>query len=257
MEEKKTMRLKDKVALVTGASSGMGLEIARLFAGEGASVVVVARRKDRLTALVDQITASGGKAVAVAGDVTSEEDVRNAVQTAVATYGKLDIVINNAGLMDRMDPVADLDDDIWNAVIDVNLTGPMRFFRAAIPEMEKAGGGAFVTVASVGGIHGARAGAAYTASKHGVVGLAKNVAYAYAKKGIRSNVIAPGGVSTEILTGKDLNEEGANIYGSGMATNLRMGEPVEIAWLALFLASDEASLVNGAVVTADAGWTAY
>jgi len=257
MEEKKTMRLKDKVALVTGASSGMGLEIARLFAGEGASVVVVARRKDRLTALVDQITASGGKAVAVAGDVTSEEDVRNAVQTAVATYGKLDIVINNAGLMDRMDPVADLDDDIWNAVIDVNLTGPMRFFRAAIPEMEKAGGGAFVTVASVGGIHGARAGAAYTASKHGVIGLAKNVAYAYAKKGIRSNVIAPGGVSTEILTGKDLNEEGANIYGSGMATNLRMGEPMEIARLALFLASDEASLVNGAVVTADAGWTAY
>ena len=251
------MRLKDKVALVTGASSGMGLEIARLFAGEGASVVVVARRKDRLTALVDQITASGGKAVAVAGDVTREEDVRNAVQTAVTTYGRLDIVINNAGLMDRMDPVADLDDDIWNAVIDVNLTGPMRFFRAAIPEMEKAGGGAFVTVASVGGICGGRAGAAYTASKHGVVGLAKNVAYAYAKKGIRSNVIAPGGVSTEILTGKDLNEEGAKIYAAGMATNPRMGEPMEVARLALFLASDEASLVNGAVVTADAGWTAY
>lgn len=251
------MRLKDKVALVTGASSGMGLEIARLFAGEGASVVVVARRKDRLTALVDQITASGGKAVAVAGDVTREEDVRNAVRTAVTTYGRLDIVINNAGLMDRMDPVADLDDDIWNAVIDVNLTGPMRFFRAAIPEMEKAGGGAFVTVASVGGICGGRAGAAYTASKHGVVGLAKNVAYAYARKGIRSNVIAPGGVSTEILTGKDLNEEGAKIYMAGTATNPRMGEPMEVARLALFLASDEASLVNGAVVTADAGWTAY
>ena len=251
------MRLKDKVALVTGASSGMGLEIARLFAGEGASVVVVARRKDRLTALVDQITASGGKAVAVAGDVTREEDVRSAVQTAVTTYGRLDIVINNAGLMDRMDPAADLDDDIWNAVIDVNLTGPMRFFRAAIPEMEKAGGGAFVTIASVGGICGGRAGAAYTASKHGVVGLAKNVAYAYARKGIRSNVIAPGGVSTEILTGKDLNEEGAKIYAAGMATNPRMGEPMEVARLALFLASDEASLVNGAVVTADAGWTAY
>ena len=251
------MRLKDKVALVTGASSGMGHEIARLFAGEGASVVVVARRKDRLTALVDQITANGGKAVAVAGDVTREEDVRNAVRTAVTTYGRLDIVINNAGLMDRMDPVADLDDDIWNAVIGVNLTGPMRFFRAAIPEMEKAGGGAFVTVASVGGICGGRAGAAYTASKHGVVGLAKNVAYAYARKGIRSNVIAPGGVSTEILTGKDLNEEGAKIYAAGMATNPRMGEPMEVARLALFLASDEASLVNGAVVTADAGWTAY
>ena len=109
----------------------------------------------------------------------------------------------------------------------------------------------------MGGICGGRAGAAYTASKHGVVGLAKNVAYAYAREGIRSNVIAPGGVSTEILTGKDLNEEGAKIYAAGTATNLRTGEPMEVAQLALFLASDEASLVNGAVVTADAGWTAY
>lgn len=251
------MRLKDKVALVTGASSGMGLEIARLFAEEGASVVLVARRKERLEALVDRITAGGGKAIAVAGDVTREVDVRGAVQAAVTTFGRLDIVINNAGLMDRMDPVADLDDAIWNAVIDVNLTGPMRLFRAAIPEMEKIGGGAFVTVASLGGIRGARAGAAYTASKHGVIGLAKNVAYAYAKKGIRSNIIAPGGVETEILSGKNLNPEGAKIYAAGMATNPRMGDPVEIAHLALFLASDEASLVNGATVTADAGWSAY
>ncbi len=251
------MRLKDKIALVTGASSGMGWEIARLFAGEGASVVAVARRKEKLTSLVDQITAAGGKAVAVAGDVTREEDIQDAIKTAVATFGRLDIVVNNAGLMDKMDPVADLGDDTWNAVIDVNLTGPMRLFRAAIPEMEKAGGGAFVTVASVGGIRGSRAGAAYTASKHGVIGLAVNVAYSYAKKGIRSNVIAPGGVNTEILSGKSLNREGAGLYGAGAATNPRMGEPEEIAYVALFLASDEASLVNGAVVTADAGWTAY
>jgi len=102
------MRLKDRVALITGASSGIGLETARLFAGEGASVVVVARRKERLAALVDQIATAGGKAIAVAGDVTREGDIQNAVQTAVATFGRLDIVVNNAGLMDRMDPVADL-----------------------------------------------------------------------------------------------------------------------------------------------------
>lgn len=251
------MRLNDKVALVTGASSGMGLEIARLFAEEGASIVAVARRKERLEALIEQITAAGGKAVAVAGDVTREGDVQNAIQTAVTTFGKLDIVVNNAGLMDRMDPVADLGDDTWNAVIDVNLTGPMRVFRSAIPEMEKSGGGVFVTVASVGGIRGARAGAAYTASKHGVIGLAMNVAYSYATKGIRSNVIAPGGVNTEILSGKDLNPKGAELYAAGMATNPRMGEAIEIARLALFLSSDDASLVNGAVVTADSGWTAY
>ncbi|HPK81455.1 MAG TPA: SDR family oxidoreductase, partial [Methanoculleus sp.] len=94
-------------------------------------------------------------------------------------------------------------------------------------------------------------------SKHGVVGLAMNVAYAYAKKGIRSNVIAPGGVSTDILTGKSLSREGTEVYMAGMATNPRMGEPIEVARVALFLASDEASLVNGAVITADAGWTAY
>ncbi|NLZ30640.1 MAG: SDR family oxidoreductase [Methanomicrobiales archaeon] len=251
------MRLKGKVALITGASSGIGLETARLFAGEGASVVVVARRKERLEALVDRITAAGGKAIAVAGDVTHEADVRGAVEAAVTGFGKLDIVINNAGLMDRMDPVADLDDATWNAVIDVNLTGPMRIFRAAIPEMEEVGGGAFVTVASVGGVRGARAGAAYTASKHGVIGLAMNVAYAYAKRGIRSNVVAPGGVSTEILTGKDLNTEGEKIYMAGIASNIRMGEPIEVARAALFLASDESSLVNGAIVTADAGWIAY
>jgi NAD(P)-dependent dehydrogenase (short-subunit alcohol dehydrogenase family) len=251
------MRLKDKVVLVTGASSGIGLEIARLFAGEGASVVAVARREDKLAALVDQITAAGGKAVSVAGDVTREEDIRNAIRAAVETFGKLDVVVNNAGLMDRMEPVAELDDDTWNAVVDVNLTGPMRLFRGAVPEMEKAGGGVFVTIASVGGIRGARAGAAYTASKHGVVGLAMNVAYAYAKKGIRSNVIAPGGVSTDILTGKSLSREGTEVYMAGMATNPRMGEPIEVARVALFLASDEASLVNGAVITADAGWTAY
>lgn len=251
------MRLKDKVALITGASSGIGLETARIFAEEGASVVVVARRKDRLETLVDHITTAGGRGIAVAGDVTREEDVQGAVDAAVTNYGRLDIVISNAGLMDRMDPVVDLEDDVWNSVIDVNLTGPMRIFRAAIPAMEKNGGGAFVTVSSVGGICGARAGAAYTASKHGVIGLAMNVAYAYARKGIRSNVIAPGGVSTEILAEKDLNKEGEEIYMAGAASNIRMGEPIEVAWLALFLASDEASLVNGAIVTADAGWTAY
>ncbi|NMA11469.1 MAG: glucose 1-dehydrogenase [Methanomicrobiales archaeon] len=251
------MRLKDKVAIVTGASSGMGAAIAERFAKEGASVVVIARRKERLQSLVDRIAADGGRALAVAGDVTRDEDVENAVKTAVREFGKLDIVVNNAGLLDRFVPVAELDNDLWNAVLDVNLTGPMRMFRAAIPEMEKTGGGSFVTIASVGGLHGCRAGTAYTASKHGVIGLAKSVAYMYAAKGIRSNVIAPGGVKTEIGAGQPANEGGAAICMTGMNTNPRMGEAEEIASVALFLALDEASFVNGATVVADAGWTAY
>jgi NAD(P)-dependent dehydrogenase (short-subunit alcohol dehydrogenase family) len=251
------VRLKNKVALVTGASSGIGNDIAKLFAKEGASVVVIARRKEKLADLVAQIEAAGGKAIAVTGDVTSEADVQLAVKTAVQEFGRLDIVVNNAGLMDKMTPVDELDDDLWNAVMNVNVTGPMRFFRAAIPEMEKIGGGTFVTISSLAGLYGARAGAAYTASKHGVLGLAKNVAYVYADKNIRSNVIAPGGVNTEIADMTGWSEFGMKRCMMGMRTMPRMGEAEEIAQLALFLASDEASLINGAVVTADAGWSCY
>ena len=251
-------RLENKAALVTGASSGIGYQIAKLFAKEGASVVVIARRKERLADLVAQIEADGGKAIAVAGDVTSEEDVQKAVKTAVQEFGKLDVVVNNAGILDKMKPVAELDDDLWNSVLSVNLAGPMRLFRAAIPEMEKIGGGAFVTVASLGGLKAGIAGSAYTASKHGVLGLAKNVAFMYANRNIRSNVIAPGAVNTEMATNVTGNSEmGSERSMLGMGTMPRMGEPEEIARLALFLASDEASLINGAVVTADAGWGAY
>ena len=134
-------KLESTVAVVTGASSGIGREIAKLFAKEGASVVVIARRKARLTALVTQIEADGGKAVAVPGDVTHQEDVENAVNTAMHKFGKLDIVVNNAGVMDKMKPVTETDDALWNSVLGTNLTGPMRFFRAAIPHMLKNGGG--------------------------------------------------------------------------------------------------------------------
>lgn len=251
-------KLENKVALVTGASSGMGNAIARLFAKEGASVVAVARRKERLADLVKEIEADGGKAIAVAGDVTSEEDVQNAVKTAVKEYGKLDIVSNNAGLLDKTDPIAVMDDETWNKVFDVNVNGPMRIFRAAIPEMEKHGGGAFVTIASIASTCGARGGPAYTASKHAVLGLAKNVAYFYAKKDIRSNIITPGYVATEMVEGlTNVNQEGLEIASAGAGANPRMGEAIEIAQLALFLASDDSSFVNGAVIAADAGWSAY
>lgn len=250
-------RLENKVALVTGASSGMGEQIAKLFAKEGASVVAFARRKEKLADLVEQIETDGGKAIAVTGDVTNEEDVQNAIKTAVNEYEKLDIVVNNAGLLDKMTPVGDVSDDLWNAVFNVNVTGPMRIFRAALPEMEKIGGGAFVTVASLGAIKCGIAGSSYTASKHAVLGLAKNVAYMYADKNIRSNIIAPGAVNTEMgsTASPDTSELGMNRAQLTMACIPRMGEADEIAQLALFLASDEASLVNGAVVTADAGWS--
>ena len=173
------------------------------------------------------------------------------------TYGRLDIVINNAGLMDNMDPVGEMDDETWNQLIDVNLTGPMRLFRAAIPIFLAQGKGVFVTTASIGGLFGCRAGAAYTASKHGVIGLAKNVGYMYAKRGIRSNIIAPGAVSTDIAKGLHMNPGGVVLCMAGLVTNPRIGEPAEIARVALFLASDDSGFVNGATLIADAGWSAY
>lgn len=160
-------KLESKIAVVTGASSGIGREIAKLFAKEGTSVVVIARRKARLTALVTQIEADGGKAVAVPGDVTHQEDVENAVNMAVHKFGKLDIVVNNAGVMDKMKPVTETDDALWNSVLGTNLTGPMRFFRAAIPHMLKNGGGAFITLSSLGGLHGVKTRGSWTREKHG------------------------------------------------------------------------------------------
>ena len=154
-----------------------------------------------------------------------------------------------------MAAVGDLDDETWNRIIDVNLTGPMRMIRAAIPQFLAQGEGVFVTIASLGGLFGARAGAAYTASKHGVIGLARNVAYMYARRGIRSNIVAPGGVRTSIREGIAFNPEGAGVAMSGLNLNPRTGEPEEIARVALFLASDDASFVNGATVVADAGWS--
>ena len=262
-------RLDGKVAIVTGASSGMGEAITKLFAQEGAKVVAIARRKEKLQGVIDEITGKGGTAIAVSGDVTNQADVENAVRTAVEQYGKIDIVVNNAGLMDNMAPVERMADEMFDNVIDINLKGPFRLFRAAIPEMLKNpdnpaypagfGKGTFVTVASMGGLRGAISGPAYTASKHGVIGLAKNVAFMYAKKGIRSNIIAPGGVATDMagaISGWD--PEGVGICTEDAAlTNPRYGTPGEIAMLALFLASDESSLINGATVAADSGWSAH
>ena len=250
-------KLDNKVAIVTGASSGMGAAITRLFTQEGATVIAIARRKEKLQSFVDDVAREGGTVLALSGDVAKEENVRNAVRTAIETYDRLDIVVNNAGLMDRMAPVGEVDDQLWNAILDVNLTGPMRMMRAAIPHFLEQGRGVFVTVASIGGLNGCRAGAAYTASKHGVIGLAKNVGYMYARKGIRSNIIAPGGVNTEITQGLQIDPEGGALCGAGLVTNPRMGEADEIARVALFLASDDSSFVNGATVVADSGWSAY
>ncbi|MDF2566502.1 MAG: 3-oxoacyl-(acyl-carrier-protein) reductase [Massilibacillus sp.] len=252
------MRLKGKVAVVTGAASGMGKEIAILYAKEGAKVVVSDLNLDAAKATVAEIESNGGIATALQVNVVKEEDIQNLINTAVNTYGTLDILVNNAGIMDDFVPAADLTDELWERVFAINATGPMRAIRKALPVFTGQGSGVIVNIASAGGFMGSRAGAAYTAAKHAVIGLTKNVGFQYATLGVRCNAIAPGAINTNISKsmGKP-HEFGMGRAMAGMNLNPRIGEPEEIARVALFLASDDASFVNGTVVIADAGWTAY
>jgi len=252
------MKLEGKVAVVTGAGSGMGREIAKLFAREGAKVVVSDYVEQTAKETVDMIASAGGAATLAVADVSKEEDVQRMIDTAVNTYGTLDILVNNAGIMDGMTPAHELTDQLWERVIAVNTTGPMRAIRKALPIFMEKRKGVIVNVASIGGLQGSRAGAAYTASKHALVGLTRNVAFQYADLGIRCNAIAPGGVETNIGVGSATPSQfGLEKAMKGTAANPRTGKPEEIAAVALFLASDDASFVNGAVIVADAGWTAY
>ncbi len=250
-------KLEGKTAVVTGAASGMGAAIAGLFAAEGARIVAADLDQSGIDSIVDSIKAKGGQAVGIIVNVAREEDVARMIETAVSKYGSLDILVNNAGIMDDFMPIESVTNELWERVMKVNVNGPMYACRLAVPIMLNQGKGAIINIASVGGLEGARAGATYTASKHALVGLTKNIGFMYAQKGIRCNAIAPGGVNTNI--GKNMNPHpfGYERCTSGGVSMPRMGDSIEIASVALFLAGDESSFVNASVLTADGGWTAY
>lgn len=252
------MRLQTKVAVVTGAGSGMGKAIAVLYANEGAKVVVSDINLEAANVTVEEIRSNGGDAIAVMANVAHENDIQNLIDTAVNTFGTVDILVNNAGIMDNFEPAGDIEDDKWERIFAVNTTSVMRATRKVLPIFLEKQSGVIVNVASAGGLQGARAGAAYTASKHAVVGFTKNTGFMYATNGIRCNVIAPGGVETNIGSSMtNINHFGMERIQVGLGVNPRVGKPEEIAAIALFLASDESSFVNGTVITGDAGWTAF
>ncbi len=251
-------KLENKVAIVTGAASGMGKAIAKRYAEEGAKVVVSDMNIENAKQTVNEINATGGTAIAVLTNVTSEEDIENLFEKALEHYGTIDILVNNAGIMDNMAAVADVSDEVWYRLMEVNTTSVMRTTRKVVPLFLAQKSGVIINIASVGGFRGGNAGAAYTASKHAVIGLTKNTGFQYAKEGIRCNAIAPGAIRTNITSSMtDINQRGAEICRSGMSLIPRIGDPEEIASAALFLASDDSSFVNGEVLTVDGGQTAY
>ncbi|WP_333644422.1 SDR family oxidoreductase, partial [Parolsenella catena] len=234
--------------------------IAYDFAKEGATVVAVARRQERLAELAAQVEADGlpGKILPFVGDVSSRETNDAMIDFAVEQTGKLDVLVNNAGIMDGFEPIGDISDERWEKVFAVNVNGPMYAMRKAVQVMlGQESRGNIVNVASIGGTNGARAGAAYTASKHALVGMTENTGYMYAHEGIRCNAICPGGVKTEIA-GSMMADAGINQFGmgrsmAGLDGEIRQAEPEELAAAVLFAASDEASFMTGACVKVDGG----
>ena len=254
------MKLKGKIAIVTGASSGMGKSIAYLFAKEGATVYAVARREAKLNELAKSAKEFDGKIIPLEADLMSQSQTEAMVDKVFKDCGQLDILVNNAGLMDDFSPVGDVTDEMLDKVFSLNFKSPLYSMRKAVKIFEKQGSGNIVNISSLGGLFGTRAGAVYTSSKHALVGLTKNTAFMYSKKNIRCNAICPGGVDTEIGKGQfmaDINQEGMAMVMSGIGSNPRSGEPDEVANVALFLASDESSLVNGQCIAVDGGWSAY
>lgn len=249
------MRFEGKSVVVTGASSGMGYDIAKQFAAEGATVVAVARRKERLEQLAAEAEALPGKIIPYAGDISSLETNERMINCAVEATGKLDILVNNAGVMDEFKPIGEVTDADWEKVMSINLNGPMYAMRKAVQVMTtQETGGNIVNIASIGGVNGCRAGAAYTASKHALVGLTKNTAFMYVDKGIRCNAICPGGVATEVMNSQtNISQAGMARVMAGLDTTIPGGNPADITAAVLYITGAEAGFVNGAVFVIDGG----
>lgn len=248
------MRFEGKCVVVTGASSGMGRKIALDFAKEGATVIAVARRLERLEEIAKEAEGFAGKILPYQGDISLEEVNNGMIDYAVKKCGKLDVLVNNAGIMDEFTPIGELTNELFNKVMAVNLNGPIYAMRKAVQVMLKQETkGNIVNIASIGGVCGARAGVAYTASKHAIVGATKNTAYMYAGK-IRCNVVCPGGVETEVMNSQtNISQFGVGRIMAGLDTSIPAGKVEDISTAVLYIASDDAKFMTGAEIVIDGG----
>ena len=253
------MSFEQQVALVTGAASGIGRALVQRLIAEGAAVVAVDIVEAPLQALVADLREQGARITGCTANVVSDADVEAMLSTATSTYGRLDILCNNAGIMDLMTPAAEVPLDLWERVLAINLNGPFLACRRAIPLFLEQGGGSIVNTASEAGLRGGAAGTAYTVSKHGVVGLTRSIAFHYGERGIRCNAVCPGGVATAIGVGSGAPSEaglGRVMPFVQASAPSRIASPEEIAAAIAFLASKEASYLNGAILPVDGGWFA-
>jgi NAD(P)-dependent dehydrogenase (short-subunit alcohol dehydrogenase family) len=252
-------RLAGKIALITGAGTGIGRACALLFAREGASVVLAGRRAEPLADAAAAIHNAGGEALPIRCDVTLAQDAQRAVDSAISRFGRLDIVVNNAGAL-FIGTAEQTSEEEWNRLMDVNVKGVFLVSRAAIPMMRRGGRGSIVNVSSILGLIGMKNRAAYCASKGGVTLLTKAMALDHAGDGIRINCICPSIVETELVQGLFTSQpdpEAARRARMDLIPLGRLGQPEDVASLALFLASDESSWITGAAFPLDGGLSAY
>jgi NAD(P)-dependent dehydrogenase (short-subunit alcohol dehydrogenase family) len=253
------MKLDGKVALITGAGTGIGASIAERFVADGARICITGRRQEKLDEVLQSLPS--GSAVAYAGDVTNFEDAKHMVEAALVLTGKLDVLVNNAAIDPGGTTVVDIDPDLWHKVLETNLTGPMYLMKAAIPHMIEGGGGSIINVSSLGGLRCLPGMPAYCASKAGLIMLTKQVALDFGPNRIRCNAVCPGGIRTQMLEnslspladaiGTDLDGVFQRI--SSMVPLRRTAHPSEISGICSYLASDDSTFMTGSVLLIDGG----
>lgn len=245
-------RFTDKVVFVTGAASGIGRAAAIAFAAEGARVAILDRSADALEKVKSSVESAGAEVLTVVCDVSSRDQVEDAVEQVVHRFGRLDIAFNNAGVENKAAPVHEIDLAEWDRIININLRGTFVCMKHQLAQMVKQGGGVIVNTSSGAGIRGVAGGAAYAASKHAIIGLTRSAALDYAKQNIRVNAVLPGNIETPMMdrfTGGDI-QKAIDLEPVG-----RLGKPEEIAEAVLWMASDLGGFVTGAATVIDGGWS--